>query len=124
MRYVMRVAVLAGAIAALLMSATGAMAATAPGYEEFDDCPGPVRDRLVQDMRDLFDMVATIFRTGISEGQFRADADPDQFAQDFYGVVLARHHTARLLGDERADARAARAFEALLDDARTAPTQD
>jgi AcrR family transcriptional regulator len=85
---------------------------------EFDDQPGVVRDRLVRDQRDLFDMITTVFRTGIAEGQFRPDADPDQFAQDFYGVVLARHHMIRLLGDEQAEGRAKRAFEALIADAR------
>ena len=85
---------------------------------EFDDRPGPVRDRLVLDQRDMFDMIATVFRTGVTEGQFRDDADPDQFAQDFYGVLLARHHTLRLLGDEQADPRARHAFEALIAAAR------
>lgn len=89
---------------------------------EFDDQPGAVRDRLVRDQRDLFDMIATIFRTGIAEGHFRADADPDQFAQDFYGVILACHHATRLLGDGRAETRARRAFEALLAAARTTPS--
>jgi AcrR family transcriptional regulator len=89
---------------------------------EFDDQPGAVRDRLVRDQRDLFDMITTIFRTGIAEGHFRADADPHQFAQDFYGVILACHHATRLLGDELAGARARRAFETLLADARTTPS--
>jgi AcrR family transcriptional regulator len=89
---------------------------------EFDDRPGAIRDRLVQDQRDMFDMIATVFRTGVAEGHFRDDADPDQFAQDFYGVVLAYHHTLRLLGDERADSRARRAFEALIAAARTTPS--
>jgi AcrR family transcriptional regulator len=89
---------------------------------EFDDRPGAVRDRLVQDQRDMFDMIATVFRTGVTEGQFRADADSDQFAQDLYGVLLARHHTLRLLGDARADARARHAFEALLTAARIIPS--
>jgi AcrR family transcriptional regulator len=87
---------------------------------EFDDRPGAVRDRLVRDERDMFEMIGTVFRSGVAEGQFRADADPDQFAQDLYGVILARHHTLRLLGDERADSRAWRAFEALIAAARTA----
>jgi AcrR family transcriptional regulator len=90
---------------------------------EFDDQPGAVRDRLVRDQRDLFDMIATVFRTGITEGHFREDADPDQFAQDFYGVILARHHTIRLLGDQRAEARARSAFEALLTNARPTPSR-
>jgi AcrR family transcriptional regulator len=86
---------------------------------EFDDRPGAVRDRLVHDERDLFEMIAAVFRTGVAEEHFRDDADPDQFAQDFYGVVLARHHTLRLLGDEQADNRARRAFEVLIAAARS-----
>jgi AcrR family transcriptional regulator len=85
---------------------------------EFDDQPGPVRDRLVRDQRDLFDLVATVFRTGIAEGHFRADADPEDFAQDFTGIQLACHQNTRLLDDGRAEARARRAFERLLDHTR------
>jgi hypothetical protein len=40
MRYLKRLLVLAVAVAAFLISATAATAATAPGYEEFDGCPG------------------------------------------------------------------------------------
>lgn len=89
---------------------------------ELDDEPGAVRDRFVQHQRDLFDMITNVFRTGITEGQFRSDADPDQFTQDFYGVILACHHTARLLGDEQAGIRARRALEALLAAARVTTT--
>jgi AcrR family transcriptional regulator len=85
---------------------------------EFDDRPGPVRDRLVRDERDLFDLIATIVRSAVSEGHFAAGTDAEQFAQDFYGVILARHHAARLLADPRADERARRAFEALVAAAR------
>ena len=85
---------------------------------EYDDQPGPVRDRLVGDERDLFDMIATVFRTGVAEGHFRADADPDDYAQDFYGVILAYHHTSRLLGDAGAADRARRAFERIVGTAR------
>ncbi|MBX6752578.1 MAG: TetR/AcrR family transcriptional regulator [Micromonosporaceae bacterium] len=85
---------------------------------EFDDQPGPVRDRVVHDLRDLFDMINTIFRTGITEGQFRADADPEQFTQDFYGVILGYHYVRRLFGDEQAEQRARRALDALIEQAR------
>jgi AcrR family transcriptional regulator len=88
---------------------------------EFDDQPGPVRDRLVRDMRDLFDMISTVFRTGVAEGQFRADADPEQFAQDCYGVILSCHHAQRLLGDARARERALRGLDALLAEVRLRP---
>lgn len=86
---------------------------------EFDDQPGPVRDRVVRDQRDMLDMIVTIFRSGIAEGHFRADADPDQFAQDVYGVMLACHHATRLLGDAQAEYRARQAIEVLLAAART-----
>ena len=89
---------------------------------EFDDQPGAVRDRLVRDQRDMLDMIATIFRTGIAEGQFRVDADPDQFAQDLYGVMLAYHHAIRLLGDRQVEQRARRAVEALLTGVRSQPS--
>ncbi len=85
---------------------------------EFDDQPGPVRDRLAQDQRDWMDTIAQVFRTGIAEGHFRPDADPEQFAYDLHGVMLAFHHTSRLLGDPDAAARASRAFESLLHAAR------
>jgi AcrR family transcriptional regulator len=91
---------------------------------EFDDRPGAVRDRLVRDQRDMMDMITAVFRTGIAEGHFREDADPEQFAQDFNGVMLARHHAGRLLGDGQAEARARRALEALLGAARTAQADD
>ncbi|MCA2211938.1 TetR/AcrR family transcriptional regulator [Jidongwangia harbinensis] len=89
---------------------------------EFDDRPGAVRERLVRDQRDMIDMIATVFRTGVAEGHFRDDADADQFAQDMYGVILSRHHYLRLLDDERADQRARHAFEALLHAVRRIPS--
>jgi AcrR family transcriptional regulator len=89
---------------------------------EFDDQPGAVRDRLVRDLRDLHDLIATVFRTGIAEGQFRADADAEQFAHDLYGVILSFHHSSRLLTDGRAADRARHALDALLVQARGGPT--
>jgi hypothetical protein len=77
-----------------------------------------VRDRLAQDQRDWMDTMAQVFRTGIAEGHFRPDTDPEQFAYDLHGVMLAFHHASRLLGDSDAAARATRAFEALLHAAR------
>ena len=88
---------------------------------ELDDQPGPVRDRLQELQREWLSVLATSFRKGIEEGHFRADADPDQFAQDLYGVALAYHHAHRLLQDPKAEARARHAFEALLSTAQRHP---
>jgi AcrR family transcriptional regulator len=85
---------------------------------EVDDQPGPVRDRVVRDQRDWLGTIAEVFRTGIAEGHFRGDADPDQFAFALEGVMLSFHMTNRLLGDAAAEARARRAFEELLAAAR------
>jgi AcrR family transcriptional regulator len=85
---------------------------------EFDDEPGPVRDRLVRAQRDWMETVATVFRTGITEGQFRDDAGPDQFAHDLYGIILAYHHARRLLRDPQAERRARTALDRLIADAR------
>jgi AcrR family transcriptional regulator len=81
---------------------------------ELDDRPGPVRDRLVELQRDWFGVIAISFLKGVVEGHFREDADPDQFAQDLYGIMLGYHHASRLLQDPAAERRARRAFEQLL----------
>ena len=86
---------------------------------ELDDAPpGPVRDRVVQIELDYVDTMATVFRTGITEGQFRPDADPEQFAFDLRGVLLSCHLAGRLLAHPKAADRGRAAFEALLVAAR------
>jgi len=85
---------------------------------ELDDQTGPVRDHLVRYQQDWLDSLAEVFRTGLSEGHFRPDADPEQFAFEEDGIMLSHHMSSRLLGDAASAARARRAFEALLDRAR------
>ena len=81
---------------------------------ELDDKDGPVRDRLQQLQREWLGVIATSYHKGIEEGHFPADGDPEQFAHDLYGVMLAYHHAHRLLRDPKAEARARHAFQALL----------
>lgn len=85
---------------------------------ELDDQPGPVRDQLVRSQRDWLDVLATAFRMGIEKGDFRKDADPEQFAHDLYAIMLGFHHAHRLLRDPAAGTRARRAFESLIGSAR------
>ena len=85
---------------------------------EYDDQPGPVRDRLVRMHLDFGDSVAQMFRTGVSEGFFAADADPEQFAHDLHGIMLIYFQAHRLLGDARAEERARRAFARLIESNR------
>lgn len=87
---------------------------------ELDDRPGSVRERLVGIQRQWPGVIATSLQKGIEAGAFHDGADPEQFAQDVYGVMLAYHHASRLLHDPRAETRARRAFATLLAAARAA----
>jgi AcrR family transcriptional regulator len=81
---------------------------------ELDDKHGPVRDRLAELQRDWMDTIQNVVRTAVGEGHFRREVDPEQFAFELYGIMLAYHHAARLLMDPKAETRARRAFEALI----------
>ena len=88
---------------------------------EFDDQDGAVRDELVRAERDKLESVALIVGSAVSEGHFVDDVDPDQFAYELEGILLAHHHARRLMRDVSAEARARRAFERLLDSCRPVP---
>ena len=83
-----------------------------------DDRPGPVRDFVVQNLRDWMDTLAGAARIAVNEGHFRADLDCEQFAHDCQGIGLAFVHASRLMRDPKAHARAASAFETLLQSCR------
>jgi AcrR family transcriptional regulator len=85
---------------------------------EFDDEPGAVRDELVRNQIDLGETIARVFRGGITEGHFRHDADPEQFAFQLHSILLGFHQHSRLLGDPLAAERGRRALDALLETAR------
>jgi AcrR family transcriptional regulator len=85
---------------------------------ELDDRPGPVRDFVVQNLRDWIDTLAGAARIAVQEGHFRADLDCEQFAQDCQGIGLGFVHASRLMRDPQARARAQRAFDALVRAAR------
>ena len=86
---------------------------------ELDDQPGPGRDELVRGQRDWLEVIANCCRTAVAEGHFRKDMDPEQFAHDMYGCMLAWHHASRLMRDPAAERRARSAFEALVRAVRT-----
>ncbi len=85
---------------------------------EFDDQEGQVRDELVRAERDKLESLTLIIGTAVSEGHFREDVDPEQFAYELEGIVLAHHHARRLMRDGRAEERARRAFDRLVDGCR------
>ena len=86
---------------------------------EYDDISGPVRDMLVRLQKDWLDVLVNAVRATVNEGHFRADVDAEQFAYELYGVMLMFHHSARLLGDPKAEQRARIAFESLIKSSRS-----
>jgi AcrR family transcriptional regulator len=85
---------------------------------EYDDRPGPVRDVLVAHMEEILAFVARAASIAKDEGHFRADLDVEQFAYDYWGVVLAHHHYRRLLEAPTTRKRTETAIATLLERAR------
>ncbi|MCW5773586.1 MAG: TetR/AcrR family transcriptional regulator [Rhodospirillaceae bacterium] len=81
---------------------------------EFDDRPGPVRERLVEAQRKFRTILLTITDSAVKAGDFPPDFDREQFAHDLTGILLAYGHASRLMQDPQAESRARAAFERLL----------
>lgn len=81
---------------------------------EYDDRPGPIRDRLTQSQRAWTDTVGRVAKTAVEEGHFRQDLDIGQFAYEFLGITMAYHYWSKSLrlGDSEKMVRAA--FESLI----------
>lgn len=88
------------------------------GAFEWDDVPGPVRQRVVEWFDKLNTAVARAVSGAIDSAEFRADLDPELFATELHGIVLKYHLELRLLRSKKAAGLARRAFERLLLDAR------
>ncbi|RNL78504.1 TetR/AcrR family transcriptional regulator [Nocardioides marmorisolisilvae] len=87
------------------------------GSIEFDDQPGALHDALVRNQSDWAETIQVVVRTGIAEGDFRADLDVEQFGFSLQGLIYAFHHLSRLLQDPKAEEKLRAGFENLLADA-------
>jgi len=85
---------------------------------ELDDRAGLPRDVLVQTCKDWLDTLATAARITVTEGQFRADLDPDQFAFEVHSIMLGFHTYQKFLRATDSLERAHESFERLLVSAR------
>ena len=85
------------------------------GAIEFDDKPGIVRDALATGQRAWIDTLTRATRQAIEQGQLAPDTDPEQICFELFGFALVVHHHRRLLGYEKARARALTAFDALIE---------
>lgn len=90
---------------------------------EYDDKPGPIRDAVVERQALLARELAKTVRMAVETGELDAQTDPEQFAFEMIGIVLAMYQTQRLMGDGRAAARAAIAFDRLVDSALARKTE-
>ena len=81
---------------------------------EFDDQPGPVRQRLVRLCLGWRHLVYGRVEAAINAGTLRPDTDRDQFLHDLHGIMLGYHHASRLYHDPLAQQRAHEAFVRLL----------
>jgi AcrR family transcriptional regulator len=88
---------------------------------ELDDKTGPARDALVRACKDWVDDLAKAARIAITEGHFRSDLDPDQFAFEVYATMVGGHTFLRFLRDPEALDKTRAAFDRLVRSARTAP---
>lgn len=81
---------------------------------EYDDRPGPIRDRVVQQEADWREQLARAVQLAVDNGELASDTDPVQMAFEIYAIALAVHHDAGLSGYDGAAARGFRAFERLI----------
>src|SRR5688572_24007024 len=88
---------------------------------ELDDRPGPARDALVEWQQRWLDTLARAVQIAVDAGHFRKDVDPAQVAFQLFGIVLVYYHSARLLRDPNARAKADAAFNSLVRSASTSP---
>jgi hypothetical protein len=59
-------------------------------------------------------MLAKAARMAVEAGELQRDLDCEQFAFELQGLVMAYHHSRRLLRDPKAEQHAKAAFERLL----------
>lgn len=89
---------------------------------ELDDHEGPARTALEQTTKDWIDALATAARIAMTEGHFRQNLDPHQFAFQAHSVMLGAHMYSRFLRDERALERTRVAIDDLISASRSAPS--
>jgi AcrR family transcriptional regulator len=87
----------------------------AAGLFEFDDVEGRVRDKILELEAEFRGLLTVLVRSAVNRGHLRPDLDVDQFVWELCAIYLGHHAAHRFLRAADADARAAVAFEALLE---------
>jgi AcrR family transcriptional regulator len=84
------------------------------GAVEFDDCPGLVRDALVDMLRTWHHALERCIELSIERGHLLSHTDKCQLVFEMHSLILGFHHDARLLGNPRAPSMALTGFKRLL----------
>jgi len=85
---------------------------------EYDDRPGPIRDRVVHYQTRLRKELARAISLAVETGELRADTDPEQLAFEIFGIELVMHHDSRLFGFDETIRRSELALDRLLNSYR------
>jgi AcrR family transcriptional regulator len=93
----------------------------AAGLFEFDDIPGPVRNKILAMEREWRGLLTGLVRRAVDHGHLRRDLDLAQFVWELCGIYLSHHAAYRFLHSADADRRARTAFQALLERAAPVP---
>jgi AcrR family transcriptional regulator len=81
---------------------------------EYDDRPGPLRDRVIAQMDRWRSELARAATLAIGTGELDASTDVEQLAFELYALALVVHHDAGLRGYDAAYARGMQAFDRLI----------
>ncbi|HEX3097843.1 MAG TPA: TetR/AcrR family transcriptional regulator [Usitatibacter sp.] len=76
--------------------------------------PGPMRDAVIERQKELERGLRKAIELAIETGELSPEADAQQIAFDFVGLILALTRAELLLGDQEAQRRAREAFDRLL----------
>jgi AcrR family transcriptional regulator len=81
---------------------------------EYDDRPGPVRERLATGQHRLLRVIARDARIAQEKGDLAGDRTPEQLAYEMYSFILGANASHRLFRDRDAFDRAREAVDRLL----------
>lgn len=83
------------------------------GSYEYDDQPGPVKDRIVQDILAWRQTLEDYVLEAVEAGHLRPDTDVKQFVHELYALILILDHDLRLTDDRACIERTQQAFDRL-----------
>ncbi|OON61110.1 TetR family transcriptional regulator [Massilia sp. KIM] len=84
------------------------------GAFEFDDVPGPLRDRLEAGVVRWRASLRKTALQAMEAGHLRPDTDPEQLVFEIYSLVIGVMHDVRFLRGDATARRAQRAFNRLI----------